>query len=199
MLKWLKEALSRIAGSRDNRENNTLVDRTEVICEESSAFRYDPDGFTFIREKFSTEVEWSTITQISVFKIDLITIGRIDMNIVFGNMVLSISEDVPGWAEFVQKIQVAFPEIPRGWETDICIPAIATNFSVIYNRSSEIVLTGRRLDYKMETLTKVGGDSDWNVYYLDSDGSKWIKSYPDSGYHGGGLPTLTMVKQFPDE
>jgi len=28
---------------------------------------------------------------------------------------------------------------------------------------------------------------------------KWIKSYPDSGYHGGGLPILTRVAQCPDE
>lgn len=79
------------------------------------------------------------------------------------------------------------------------MPAFATNFSVIYNRSSDIVLTGRRIELKMETLTKVGGDRNWNVYYLDSDGTKWIKSYPDSGYHGGGLPILTKVARFPEE
>ncbi|MDR6803143.1 hypothetical protein J2Y45_000413 [Dyadobacter sp. BE34] len=199
MLKWLKGTLSRIAGSFGNKQNRTLLDPTKLINSESSAFRYDSDGFTVIYKEFSSEVKWSAVSQISVFKLDLITIDRIDMDIVHEDMVLSISEDLPGWAEFLEKLHETFPEIPKDWYIDICLPAFATNFSVIYNRSPDIVLTGRRLELKLETLVNVGGDSDWNVYYLDSDGSKWIKSYPDSGYHGGGLPILTKVAQFPDE
>lgn len=199
MLKWFKGTLSRIAGSFGNRQNRTLVDPTELTNSESSAFRCDSEGFTVICKEFSSEVEWSAISQISVFKLDLITIDRIDMDIVHEDMVLSISEDLPGWSEFLEKLHETFPEIPKDWYIDICLPAFATNFSVIYNKSPDIVLTGRRLELKLETLVKVRGDSDWNAYYLDSDGSKWIKSHPDSGYHGGGSPILTRVAQFPDE
>lgn len=199
MLKWFKGTLLRFIGSLGNRQNRTLVHPTELINNESSAFHYDSEGFTVIYKEFSSKVEWSAISQVSVFKLDLLTIDRVDMDIVHGDMVLSISEDLPGWSEFLEKLHETFSEIPKDWYIDICLPAFATNFSIIYNRSPDIVLTGRRLELKLETLVKVRGDSDWNACYLDSDGSKWIKSYPDSAYHGGGLPILTRVVQFPDE
>lgn len=199
MLKWFKGTLLRFIGFLDNRQNRTLVDPTELINNESSVFHYDSDGFTVIYKELSSKVEWSAISQISVFKLDLITIDRVDMDIDHGDTILSISEDLTGWGEFVGKLHEKFPEIPKDWYVDICLPAFATNFSVIYNKSSDIVLTGRRIELKMETLTKVRGDGDWNVYYLDSDGTKWIKSYPYSGYHRGGLPILTRVTRFPDE
>lgn len=109
MLKWFKGTLLRIAGSFGNKQNRTLVDPTKLINSESSAFRYDSDGFTVIHKEFSSEVKWSAVSQISVFKLDLITIDRIDMDIVHEDMVLSISEDLLGWAEFLEKLHETFP------------------------------------------------------------------------------------------
>jgi hypothetical protein len=60
-------------------------------------------------------------------------------------------------------------------------------------------LTGSGLYEKQKLLVEVGGDEDWNIYYLDPEGGKWVKSFPNSGYHGGGAPILTRVDQFPDE
>ena len=55
------------------------------------------------------------------------------------------------------------------------------------------IITGQFLDEKLKSLTKVRVDEDWNVFYVDSDGIKWCKSYPNSGYHGGGEPTLREI------
>ena len=62
---------------------------------------------------------------------------------------------------------------------------------------SNNILTGKELNEKLKSLTEVGGDEDWNIYYVDSDGSKWCKSYPNSEYHGGGAPELQRIDKFP--
>jgi hypothetical protein len=78
------------------------------------------------------------------------------------------------------------------------MPPFAENQSVLYSRPLDLNLMDDGIDAKLDSLTKVGGDSDWNIYYLGSDGSKWIKSYPNSGYHGGGRPSLKKVDKFPE-
>lgn len=50
---------------------------------------------------------------------------------------------------------------------------------------------------KQGSMVQVGGDGDWNIYYLDPAGGKWIKSFPNSHYHGGGIPKWTKVDRFP--
>ena len=59
-------------------------------------------------------------------------------------------------------------------------------------------ITGSGLYEKQKLLVEVGGDEDWNIYYLDTEGGKWVKSFPNSGYHGGGAPILTRVDHFPN-
>lgn len=58
------------------------------------------------------------------------------------------------------------------------------------------ILRGKELNEKLKSITEVGGDEDWNIYYVDTDGSKWRKSYPNSGYHGGGEPELQQIETF---
>jgi hypothetical protein len=198
-LNWLKRFLSKIGATTEDQEIHNILKPNESVHGADGVFQYNPSGFTVSYENVSIVVKWNDISQISVFKRDLFTVDRIDMDIVYRDKVLSISEDLPGWDQFVQKAKETFPEIPEGWEADVALPAFAKNLSIIYSRSSDFILTGKILDLKLESLTKVGGDSDWNSYYIDSDGSKWIKSYPNSGYHGGGAPQLTRVERFPNE
>ena len=66
-------------------------------------------------------------------------------------------------------------------------------------KQSDRILTGELLNKKLKSLTEVGGDADWNIFYLDLDGTKWRKSYPNSGYHVGGAPELTQIDYLPWE
>lgn len=51
-------------------------------------------------------------------------------------------------------------------------------------------LTGKRLE-------KVGADSSgWETLYRDPrDGRLWEKTYPHSGWHGGGPPMLVAISE----
>jgi hypothetical protein len=54
---------------------------------------------------------------------------------------------------------------------------------------------------KLETLKEVKVDPvNWVAYYLDeTTNEKWLKEYPHSEYHGGGVPQLRLIEKFPWE
>lgn len=64
-----------------------------------------------------------------------------------------------------------------------------------------IKLTGIELEKKILELTIIKKDDDnWKIYYVDTKtNKKWVKEYPDSDLHAGGVPTLTLIEKFPWE
>ncbi|RTZ01654.1 hypothetical protein EKM02_05155 [Flavobacterium sp. RSP49] len=60
-----------------------------------------------------------------------------------------------------------------------------------------IILTDDKFFEKKKGLTKIKTDSSgWLVYYLDENLEKWIEEYPNSEYHGGGIPQLRLIDKF---
>jgi hypothetical protein len=98
-------------------------------------FTYTDTGFTFTSGKFTKTLNWSDITQINVYKSDLYTTDRIDMEIVYGGWGLTIHEELPGWYQFVIKTKEVFPSIPKDWDWEIVQPPFASNFRTIYSKS----------------------------------------------------------------
>ncbi len=64
-----------------------------------------------------------------------------------------------------------------------------------------MILEGKSMNNKLSSLIKIKVDGEnWLVYYLDEKlNEKWIKEYPNSGYHGGGAPRLRLISKFPWE
>ncbi|ESU24560.1 hypothetical protein FLJC2902T_32000 [Flavobacterium limnosediminis JC2902] len=62
------------------------------------------------------------------------------------------------------------------------------------------ILQGDDFIATKKTLRKITTDeSGWNIYYIDNDSNRWIEEYPNSEYHGGGLPQLRLLEKFPWE
>jgi len=63
------------------------------------------------------------------------------------------------------------------------------------------IMEGSSLNEKVKNLKKIKVDGKkWLVYYLDSEtNEKWVKDYPESDYHGGGAPRLSLIDKFPWE
>lgn len=97
-------------------------------------FKYDDEGFTINYEDFSKQLKWDEITEINVYKADLMTIDRIEMEIVYNDKMFIISEDLPGWYQFVIKTKSIFPTIPKDWDMEIVQPPFATNYRTIYSK-----------------------------------------------------------------
>ena len=131
---WLTKIFSRTF-PRPHLTNSNSGKTFEEIENDLGAFQYDEHGFTIIYEDFTKRIEWAEITQLNVYKVDQMTIDRIDMEIVYGDKSFSISEELPGWYQFVLKTKEVFPAIPKDWEITIIYPAFATNYRTIYDKS----------------------------------------------------------------
>ena len=81
-------------------------------------------------------MKWDEITQIIAYKRDQITIDRIELEIVFGDKAFMISEDLPGWYQFIAKTKEVYPTIPIDWEVKIIQPAFETNLTIIYDKNN---------------------------------------------------------------
>ena len=99
-----------------------------------AAFNF-PKSFTVSYEDFTKKLDWADITQINVYKVDQMTVDRIDMEIVYGEKSFSISEELPGWYQFVLKTKEVFPTIPKDWDSVIICPAFSTIYRRIYDRT----------------------------------------------------------------
>ena len=106
----------------------------DEIYNDLGAFEYDESGFTLCYEGFTKRLSWIDITQLNVYKVDQFTIDRIDMEIVYGSKAFTISEDIPGWYQFILKTKEIFVTIPKDWDITIIKPAFATNFVTIYDK-----------------------------------------------------------------
>ncbi len=132
-MNWLNNILSRFTKKKplSNLGSGKTFDEKYA---ELGCFTYTNKGFTINYEEFTKTLEWNDITEINVFKSDLLTIDRVDMEIVYGERCFTITEDVPGWYQFVIKTKEVFPTIPDDWDLEIIHPAFARNYKTIYNK-----------------------------------------------------------------
>lgn len=131
----LKKIIQSIFFAKANPHNNLTTGKSfEEKYNELGVFQYFEDGFSVQYDDFYKKVLWSEITELNVYKADLMTIDRIEMKIVYGEKGFVISEDLPGWYQFVLKIKLIYPVIPEDWEDEIVHPPFATNWRNIYKK-----------------------------------------------------------------
>ncbi|AWA31077.1 hypothetical protein HYN48_13820 [Flavobacterium magnum] len=109
----------------------------DEIYNDLGCFKYDEVGFILDYENFNASVKWDEITQLNVYKKDLITIDQIEMQIVAGQKYFTISEELPGWFQFIIKTKEMFPTIPKDWDMKIINPPFQANFTTIYEKPSQ--------------------------------------------------------------
>ena len=97
-------------------------------------FVYEEDGFTYQFKDGVEKIKWTAIERLEAYKVDLMTTDEIRMNIVYGEYQFTITEETPGWYQFVERTKAVFPIIPKDWDAVITKPAFATNFMVLYER-----------------------------------------------------------------
>lgn len=114
--------------------NSTAGKTFEEIYQDIGPFQYDREGFMVTLKDFTERVNWDDIIQLNVFKTDLYTTDRVDMQIVYGKNYITINEELPGWYQFVLKTKEIFPSIPKDWDITIIQPPFETNFRTIYEK-----------------------------------------------------------------
>ena len=115
--------------------NSSSKKSFDEIYNDSGVFEYTADGFKILYQDFEKELKWSEITELGAYKADLITYDQIEMRIVYGEMSFTISEELPGWYQFVRKTKDIFQTIPKDWNVKIVFPPFETNYTVLYKKS----------------------------------------------------------------
>ena len=132
---WFNKIFSKAVTPRHLTNSNSGKSFDEMY-NDLGVFLYDNNGFIMTYEDFTKRLEWKDITQLNVYKVDQYTIDRIDMEIVYGDKAFTISEELPGWYQFILKTKEIFPTIPKDWDIEIVQPAFASNYRTIYDKEN---------------------------------------------------------------
>jgi hypothetical protein len=97
-------------------------------------FIYEEDGFTFQFDTGPEKIKWNEIVRLTAYKEDLMTFDEMRMDIFYNDRQFTITEETPGWFQFILKTKSVFPTIPEAWDIEIIFPAFAPNFTVLYER-----------------------------------------------------------------
>ena len=109
----------------------------EERLSETGNFTYHEDGFEYLFKDGPIKIKWSDISSLTGYKIDLFTTDEICLDIVWQGYQMTITEETPGWYQFVERTKAIFPDIPKDWDINIIHPAFAENRTVIYQRESQ--------------------------------------------------------------
>ncbi|HEX3934477.1 MAG TPA: hypothetical protein VHW43_07335 [Puia sp.] len=83
--------------------------------EDNGPFVYDEDGFTYQVDGRIETVKWAEISRIEAVKLDRPEYDVICLRLYWERGEFSISEDEPGWYQFVSRLQAVLP-LEQGWE-----------------------------------------------------------------------------------
>jgi hypothetical protein len=108
--------------------------------EQLGIFSYEEDGFTIQMEHGARKYFYNDIEAIIAYKVDLVTYDEMRLEVIFHECALRISEDAPGWFQFVSKMKDIFPSIPKEWDLEMPFPAYDMNLMVLYKGPAAEVL-----------------------------------------------------------
>lgn len=84
-----------------------------------TAFSYKGDGFFIVANVGNRFYRWSEIEEITAYRVDLITIDDLRIDIDLGNVVLTLPEDLPGWNQFIEKLSTKLENVLQDWESKV--------------------------------------------------------------------------------
>jgi hypothetical protein len=93
---------------------------------------FDASGFRLGTD----ELAWSNVLTIVAYKVDLFTVDEINVEFTHANGVLVVTEENPGFAEFMDEVVNRFPTA-LGWYSKVSQPAFATCTTVLYEKAAD--------------------------------------------------------------
>ncbi len=135
-MKWLRK-IKRFFATPHHIKNSNSGKSFDEIYEDTGVFEYKADGCKINYEGFQLDLKWEDITQIDVYKFDPGIYDQVEMRIVHNNEGFVITEELPGWFQFILKTKEIFPSIPKGWDIEIIQPPFSANYRTIYRKEAQ--------------------------------------------------------------
>jgi len=108
--------------NQKSKKENRLIELNEI-------------GFKVTHNNRISLVEWSSIDKTIAYKVDLLTIDEMCIEIDYFDKRLLITEECKGWRVFLSELIIRIPTIDTEWEEKIIKPAFERNETELYNRN----------------------------------------------------------------
>ena len=101
---------------------------------DTGIFTYTDDGFAIELKDGIQKIRWDQVEKLTAYKIDLMAYDEICLNAVCANGRFTITEDTPGWYQFVERTKKNLRGIDKEWDVKIVYPSFATNLTILYEK-----------------------------------------------------------------
>lgn len=105
-----------------------------ILYEQSGIFSYGKDAFAVLSPTGHKKYLYAEIEVIVAFKVKGRQGDELRVEVIFGDCAIRISQDAPGWHQFVVKTKEVFPTIPDQWDLEMLIPSFAIDLMVLYKK-----------------------------------------------------------------
>jgi hypothetical protein len=113
------------------------------------AFAFSETGFRLVPPHGTGQYEWAELQSAFGFKLDLLTLDEICLDLFFGNgSYVRLTETLPGWPAFLRHFSTHFPSSPPEWEWDVRQPPFATNFTLLFDHAGRTLPQAEAAWYK---------------------------------------------------
>lgn len=121
----------------------------ELCYNDMGEFQYSTVGFDFIHKGDKYSILWTHIESIFAYKRDLYTVDELDIDIFTkdGHR-LHLTEEHPGWYQFVIKLKEIFPSIDKDFDVKLMFPAFETNLTLVYDSQGRTLEEVKNSFYK---------------------------------------------------
>ena len=117
-----------------NKGKKIQAKATELILSDIGVFTYNDKGFDFTEKGQTHSFLWTDIQSIFGYKRDLYAVDELNLDVfAVNNIRLHLTEEIPGWYQFLDKIKQVFPTIDKEFDVSLMFPPFATNMSLVYD------------------------------------------------------------------
>jgi hypothetical protein len=101
---------------------------------ELGVFCYNENGFEVELDTVLYSIKWTDIERLQAYKADLMTTDEICMDITFNNQWIMITEETPGWYQFIDRMKASLA-VNENWEKEVLKSPFEYDLTTIYERS----------------------------------------------------------------
>ncbi len=109
----------------------------DALYNDNGIFEYEEQYFKVQLEDKIHLVNWNSIKTILAYKLDVITVDIICLEIFCENdLIIQINEETKGWYQFIKTTKKQFSKISKSWDVDIIQPPFERNLTLVYDREN---------------------------------------------------------------
>jgi hypothetical protein len=129
---WFSDTLN----MDDMIENIKNTPQENFPAYQDGIFKYTDDGFIVTLTNATISALWSEIKCIKAYKVDLLTVDSIVIEVQLNDTVFQVIDESAGHMKFMDTAAEKLTNFKKDWFTVVAFPAFETNLTTIYERQT---------------------------------------------------------------